>query len=303
MTRFHRTSAARAALLAWAVLVPPAAQAAQGSADAVTRGEYVFHLAGCEGCHTDKKGDGPRLAGGRPFKTDFGTFYSPNITPDAATGIGAWSFADFKAAMREGKAPDGSNYFPAFPYTSYTHITDQDLSDLWAYLQAQPAVARTNKAHDLAPPYGWRWGVTFWNWLYLDPGPKPAWSRGRYLAEALGHCHECHTPRNMLGGYESDMAYAGTPRNPEGLEVPNITPHDATGIGKWSDGDLSMLFTIGMLPDGDFVGGAMAESISHTTSKMTEADRRALIAYLRGLKPIENKIGREKAEKSADEGW
>ena len=211
--------------------------------------------------------------------------------------------ADFTTALRHGTAPDGSNYFPAFPYTSYTHMSDADVADLWAYLSAQPAVTRPNQAHDLDAPFGWRWLMVFWNWLYLDAGPKPEWDRGRYVAEALSHCHECHTPRNVLGGYESAMAYAGTPRNPEGITVPNITPDIETGIGKWPRGDLELLFTIGMLPDGDFVGGVMAESVSHATSKMTPADRAALIDHLATLPPLQNRVSIKKAQKPADDAW
>ena len=266
-------------------------------------GEYVFHLAGCEGCHTDKKNNGDRLAGGRAFKTDYGTFYSPNITPDPDTGIGTWDLSDFRTAMREGIAPDGSHYFPAFPYTSYTHMTDQDVADLWDYLQAQPAVARTNQDHDLQAPFSWRWLMAFWNLLYLDEGPKPEWPRGQYVAEALSHCHECHTPRNALGGYQSDRAYAGTKRNPEGISIPNITPDRDTGTGKWGTADFDMLFTIGMLPDGDFVGGVMGESVSHTTSKMTASDRKAMIDYLQSLTPIKNQIESKKPKDSATEEW
>lgn len=272
-------------------------------ADVLTRGEYIFNLAGCEGCHTDKKNNGPRLAGGRAFKTDFGAFYSPNITPDATTGIGAWTLDNFRTALRHGEAPDGSHYFPAFPYTSYTHMTDGDIADLWAYLGAQPAVARQNRPHDLRAPFGWRWLMRFWNWLYLDAGPKPEWGRGRYIAEALSHCHECHTPRNALGGYTADMPFAGTQRNPEGIAVPNITPDKDTGIGKWSRGDLELLFTIGMLPDGDFVGGVMAESVTHATSKMTPDDRTALIEYLGALRPVANRVKVKKPQKSGESGW
>ena len=272
-------------------------------ADTLKRGEYVFNLSGCEGCHTDKKGNGERLAGGRAFKTDFGAFYSPNITPDPATGIGAWTAENFTAALRHGQAPNGDNYFPAFPYTSYTHMSDADIADLWAYLSAQPAVVRANRDHDLKPPYGWRWLMTVWNWLYLDAGPKPQWSRGRYVAEALSHCHECHTPRNALGGYDAGKPYAGTKRNPEGITVPNITPDRDTGIGKWSVGDLELLFTIGMLPDADFVGGVMAESVSHATSKMTKADRAALIEHLGALRPIANRVKSKKSQDSGDESW
>ena len=307
----HAKPAARAALAAWAVLLALPVSAADNTAksgdaartDQIARGEYVYHLSGCEGCHTIKSPDAPKLAGGRHFKTDYGTFYSPNITPDAKTGIGTWTYEDFANAMRHGEAPDGSNYFPIFPYTSYTHMTDGDLRDLWAYLQTRPAVERENRLHDLKPVFGWRWLVTVWNVLYLDAGAKPDWPRGRYVAEALSHCHECHTPRDWLGGRNDAMAYAGTPKNPEGIEVPNITPHAETGVGDWSDGDFNMLFTIGMLPNADFVGGVMAESVSHATSKMTEADRQAMIDYLRSLKPVENRIGKKKAGNSGDSEW
>jgi len=205
--------------------------------------------------------------------------------------------------LRHGIAPEGSNYFPAFPYTSYTHMSDTDVLDLWAYLGAQPAVSRPNQEHDLDAPFGWRWLMVFWNWLYLDAGPKPEWERGRYVAEALSHCHECNTPRNILGGYERAMAYAGTARNPESITAPNITPHIETGSGKGPRGDLELLFTIGMLPDGDFVGGVMGESVSHSTSKMTPQDRTALIRHLQALPPIHNQVKAPKAKVSGGNDW
>ncbi|MEG3620271.1 cytochrome c [Magnetovibrio sp. PR-2] len=289
-----------AALIVFALGATPMVTSAQAPG---VSGEYIFNLAGCEGCHTDKKNNGPRLAGGRAFETDFGTFYSPNITPDVATGVGVWTFADFEHAMRHGRAPDGSHYFPAFPYTSYTNMTQQDLEALWGYLKAQPSVSRKNKDHDLTPPFGWRWTVRFWNWLYLDKAPKPHWSRGRYVAEALSHCHECHTPRGPLGARDDDMAYAGTKRNLEGITIPNITPDKETGVGKWGAGDFDMLFTIGMLPDGDFVGGVMGESVSHSTSKMTLKDRAALIEYLMSRPPIQNRVETQKALQSQGSEW
>jgi len=296
-----RTPAVLAALVAGAALVFTALPAM--AQDQLAQGEYIFNLAGCEGCHTDKKAKGPRLAGGRAFKTDYGTFFSPNITPDRDTGIGAWKFDDFKRALREGIAPDGAHYFPAFPYTSYTHMTDQDIAALWAYLQAQPAVAVANTPHDLSPPFGWRWLMAFWNLLYLDQGPKPDWDRGRYVAEALSHCHECHTPRNAIGGYQNKKAFAGTKSNPEGIAIPNITPDPETGVGKWTEGDFNMLFTIGMLPDGDFVGGVMSESVSHSTSKMTAEDRKALIRHLQALPSIHNQVKAPKAKVSGGNEW
>jgi len=290
-----------ATFVAGAVFV--AAPVSSHAKDTQDSGEYIFNLAGCEGCHTDKKGGGQRLAGGRAFKTDYGTFYSPNITMDLDTGIGAWLLEDFRRAMREGVAPDGSHYFPAFPYTSYTHMTDSDITALWAYLKTQPTVTQSNQKHDLKPPFGWRGLIPLWNALYLDKGPKNDWSRGRYIAEALSHCHECHTPRNPIGGYDTAKAYAGTSRNPEGIAVPNITPEPKTGTGKWKSADFDMLFSIGMLPDGDFVSGVMSESVSHSTSKMTTDDRKALIEYLQSLPPIENRIESEKPKNSGTQEW
>ena len=294
-----------ATLVAGAALVFPAlpTQAQDVAQDRQAAGEYIFNLAGCEGCHTDKKAKGPRLAGGRAFKTDYGTFFSPNITPDPDTGIGKWSEGDFKRALREGLAPDGTHYFPAFPYTSYTHMTDEDIAALWAYMKVQPAVAHANTPHNLSAPFGWRWLMVFWNTLYLDQGPKADWNRGRYVTEALSHCHECHTLRNAIGGYRQDQAFAGTKSNPEGITIPNITPDAVTGVGKWTEGDFNMLFTIGMLPDGDFVGGVMSESISHSTSKMTAEDRQALIHHLQSLPSIHNAVKAPKDKVSGDNEW
>src|SRR5436190_6517810 len=165
---------------------------AQGDAK---RGEYLTKAAGCVGCHTDTRKDAEPYAGGRALKTPFGTFYGPNITPHPEAGIGKWSEADFVRAMRLGERPDGSNYFPAFPYPSFTAMTDDDLRDLWAYLRSLPPNARTSRAHELGFLYGWRRLVTFWKWLYFTSGPlppdpafTPAQARGRYLASALGHC-------------------------------------------------------------------------------------------------------------------
>ncbi len=296
-----RLRTALATGLAGAVLAfAPAQGSAQSPADP---GEYVFNLAGCVGCHTDKKNNGKRLAGGRAFKTDYGTFFSPNITPDPDTGIGDWSYEDFSKAMREGLSPEGHSYFPAFPYTSYTHITDADLMAMWDYLKVQAPVVQANRDHDLQAPFGWRWLMVFWNMLYFERGPATDWDRGRYVTEALAHCHECHTPRNALGGYDLDKAYAGTKRNPEGITVPNITPDRETGVGKWKTGDFELLFTIGMLPDGDFVGGVMGESVSHSTSKMTPSDRAAMIRYLQSLEPVENDVKTKKTQDSEDNAW
>ncbi|PWC33206.1 cytochrome c [Azospirillum sp. TSO35-2] len=263
-------------------------------ADAAARGAYIFQAAGCLGCHTDEKAGGAPLAGGRALVTPFGTFYTPNITPDPVNGIGRWTDADFVRAFREGKRPDGAALFPAFPYASYTRMTDRDLLDLKAFLATQPAVSAPNKPHDLTPPFSWRFLVPAWQWLYLTPGPvpddpakPPAWNRGRYLVDALGHCGECHTPRSVLGGMDGDRYLAGNPDGPDKDKVPNITSTKGKGIGDLSDGDLTLLLETGLTPDGDVVGGAMGEVVRNSTSKLTAADRAAIAAYLKTV-PAKN---------------
>jgi len=275
------------------------ADAAEHDAE-VRHGAYVFHAAGCFSCHTDVKNKGAPLAGGRALATPFGTFYSPNITPDPTHGIGAWEETDFARALRQGRAPDGSHYFPAFPYAAYTGIDDDDLQALWAYLKAQPPVAQPNRAHDLDFPFNLRSLVGLWKWLYFQPGPRrpdpdrsPQWNRGAYLVEVLLHCGECHTPRTFLGGLDHDRRLAGTRDGPDGKPVPNITPDPKTGIGDWSEADLTTQFELGMLPDGDFVGGVMAEVVEHSTRHLTATDVQAIWEYLRGLPAIHNDLRQE----------
>lgn len=270
-----------------------AAQSAdKPTAESVTRGGYVLRAAGCLSCHTDSKNKGQPLAGGRALPTPFGTFYPPNITPDSDTGIGEWTIEDLSHALREGRAPDGRHYYPAFPYTSYTGMTDQDVADLWAYLMAQPPVARANQPHELPLPFRFRALLGIWKALFFEPGRftgDPAkdatWNRGAYLVEALGHCGECHTPRNALGGMDSDRRLAGTAKGPQGKKVPNITPHAKEGIGDWRESDTAFFLKTGFFPDGDVAGGAMAEVIDDGTSHLNDADRAAIAAYLRDLPP------------------
>jgi len=291
----------RLALFVTALVLPLAIPVVRGgdggalAADAgsVARGAYIFQAAGCLGCHTDEKAGGAPLAGGRALATPFGTFFTPNITPDPVNGIGRWSDADFVRAFREGRRPDGAALFPAFPYASYTRMTDRDLLDLKAYLFAQAPVPAANKPHDLTPPFSWRFLVPAWQWMYLTPGPLPAdpakpaaWNRGRYLVDALGHCGECHTPRSLLGGLDKDRYLGGNPDGPERNKVPNITAH-RKGLGGWSDGDLALVLETGLTPEGDVVGGPMGEVIRNSTSKLTAEDRAAIIAYLRTVPPLE----------------
>lgn len=290
-----------AAVLAAAALLTTGSASAQApDPEAVKRGEYVFDAAGCLGCHTDAKNKGPRLAGGRPIKTPFGTFYGPNITPDPVNGIGKWTEAQFLRALSGGVRADGAHLFPAFPYTSFTGMTEADAKDLWAYLRAAPAVAQPNKPHDVGFPFNIRLLMMGWKWLFFAPGafkPDPAKSaelnRGAYLATALGHCRECHSQRNLFGGIQDGMAFAGGAA--PGGTAPNLTPDPDTGLGKWSAGDMAELLKSGMTPEGDFVGGEMTEVVENSTGKLTDADRRAIIAYLRSLAPVRHKVVKPKS--------
>lgn len=280
-------------LLAAAALAPVAVRADDA---VIERGRYLIAAGGCNACHTDTKSKGEPLAGGPAIKTPFGTFYGPNITPDPTYGIGRWSDADFVRALRQGIGPDGRHFFPAFPYTSFTNITDADLLALKAYIFAQKPVAKPSRPNYLPFPFNWRFLQTFWRWLYFtegpfrpDPAKSPEWNRGAYLVEALGHCGECHTPRTRLGGLEPERAMAGAYNAPENALVPNITPDPETGIGKWSEDDIVTALKMGMLPDGDFVGSLMTEVVNGGTSKLSDADVKAMAVYLRSLPPIRNR--------------
>jgi mono/diheme cytochrome c family protein len=273
------------------------AQDAAPDPAAVRRGEYVYRAAGGCGCHTDYANGGKPLAGGRPMQTPFGIYYSTNLTPDPETGLGRWSEADFLRAMREGVGPDGTQYFPVFPYPSFTGMRDGDLRDLWAFLGAQQPVRLANKPHDVWPPFGWRIGVPGWKWMFFrperiqpDPAAPPERNRGAYLAQAVAHCGECHTPRNLAGGLKQGWRYAGSADGPEGELAPNITPDEDTGIGKWSRADLVWFLETGFKPDGDDAQGLMGQVIEHGYARLTAADREAIADYVLAQPPIHNKV-------------
>ena len=276
-----------------AYFVPPSVVWAGDS----TKGAYIFKVAGCANCHTDpgKKGKrarpkGEPLAGGRPLKTPFGTFYTPNITPSEA-GMGAWSFADFQRAMIKGVGPNGAPYYPAFPYTSYTGMTTEDLNDLWAYLKSQKASNRANQPHELKTPFNIRALMHGWRLLFftpgdvgdLDPEKSLEWQRGAYLVRALVHCGECHTPRNAMGVMDWSRELRGNPKGPGG-EIPDLSPANKKGVVTWSREDIFEYLSSGMTPEGDFAGGEMAEVIDHSTSILTEGDRTAISVFLKSLK-------------------
>lgn len=259
----------------------------------VQKGKYLLMVAGCIGCHTTKENfkKGILMSGGRALKTPFGIFNSPNITSDPTHGIGRWTEANFINALRNGKNPKGEHYLPVFPYTSFTQMTNEDMRHLWAYMKTVPAIQAQNKPHEAPLIFRLRFSLGPWKMINFKAGAftpqkdKDAlWNRGAYLVNALSHCGECHTPRNMMGGLKSSLHLSGTKDGPDGDAVPNITPH-ATGIGDWTDDDLDTLFTIGMLPDGDFVGGGMAEVVENT-EKMTPEDRKAIMIYLKSTPSI-----------------
>jgi mono/diheme cytochrome c family protein len=265
------------------------------------RGEYVFHLTGGCGCHTDFKHKGAFLAGGRAIKTPFGTLFGTNLTPDPDTGLGTWSEQDFIRAMTQGVRKDGQDLFPVFPYTSFTRMSRQDLTDLWAYLKTVKPVRQENRQHEMLPPFGIRLGLGPWKAMNFTPGPLPSdpaaseqVNRGAYIVQALAHCAECHTPRNFTGALKRDLAFAGSLDGPEGELAPNITPDGKTGIGDWSAKDITYLLETGSKPDGDTVEGLMAEAIENGYHAASEQDLAAIAAYLKTLKPIVNKVGKKK---------
>ena len=283
-----RTGAPGYAPYACAIVLLVSSISSAANAQDAGRGQYLAKAGGCVGCHTEDKQGAVPFAGGRALKTPFGTFYGPNITPDQQAGLGRWSEAQFMQAMRNGVRPDGAHYFPAFPYPSFTQITDGDLRDLWAYLRTLAPDGRRNGAHELKFPLGWRPAVRAWKWLFFTPGPfhserrAPQLDRGAYLVEGLGHCNECHTPRNFLGGLVRSRHLGGV-KGPAGKGVPNLTP---TRLKKWSDAELTEFLTTGITPDFDTADEAMDEVIRNTTSQLTPEDLKALIAYLRTLSPL-----------------
>ena len=261
--------------------------------DVVARGKYLSDAGGCVSCHAQKKSE--EMSGGAALETPLGTFFAPNITPDRETGIGAWTDEEFIRAFREGRSPAGQNYFPSFPYPSYAGMSDADLLAIKAYLFSLEPIVRGNSAH-VVPWFLTQGSVGFWKFLYFDPAiykddpqQSAAWNRGAYLTRHVGHCGECHSPRDSMGGIDPAHALSGNPDGPEGEKVPNITPDPDTGIGSWSASDIAFFLEIGMLPDGDFVGASMGEVIDNT-GKLTNEDREAIAAYLTSLPPLPSAV-------------
>ena len=286
----RRRSGVVAPLALAVLLVALSAPSRANDAEAVARGGYLLRAAGCVACHTDEKGGGAPLAGGRALESPYGTFYSPNITSDPDQGLGAWREEDFLRALSQGRDPDGRAYYPAFPYTAYSGMSEQDMKDLWAYLKSVPPSSRANRDHELVFPFSLRRLAGLWQALYFDPSPyRPdpardaAWNRGAYLVRHLGHCGECHSPRGWLGALDEDRHLAGNQKGPDGKKVSNITTHGTAGIGDWSETDITFFLQTGFLPDGDVAGGAMEDVVRESTSKLNDEDRAAIAAYLKSL--------------------
>lgn len=280
------------------------------SPDPVARGAYILRAAGCATCHTDVANGGASLAGGRMLPSPYGAIAVPNITPDRETGIGGWSDEDFIRALGEGKSPTGRVYYPAFPYAAYTRMRRDDMLDLKAYLDSLEPVVQADKPHELRFPFSLRLLIHPWRWIFFEHGPAapdpalaPREERGRYLVEALGHCAECHSPRNMLGALKRRRHLAGSRYGPGGDPVPNITPDRETGIGAWSEADLMFFLRTGFKPDGDDVQGEMREAIEDGLRHLTQADLEAMAAYLRALPAVRNAVtGSGRAPSTASSG-
>jgi mono/diheme cytochrome c family protein len=277
----------------WLVTMPAtvAASALGPHTPDLGNGKTMFYAGGCASCHaTPDQEDKTRLGGGLALKTAFGTFYPPNISSDPKDGIGSWSEANFVTAMWKGTSPDGSHYYPVFPYTSYQQMKLEDVRDLFAYLKTLPQAAGKVRDHDVPFPFNIRRNVGGWKFLFFDDKPFAAdasksqeWNRGAYLVNGPGHCAECHSPRNVLGGIVTSQRFSGGP-NPEGEGwIPNITQK---GLSAWSEAELADFLDGGVTPKFTSVSGPM-ERVIKNLAQLSAADRKAMAVYLKSLPAIE----------------
>lgn len=276
-------------------LLRGASPAAPAGPTDIANGRTMFFAGGCASCHaTENQPDRLKLGGGHAMPTPFGTFYVPNLSPHPRDGIGSWTVNQFIVAMREGVSPEGRHYFPAFPYTSYQRMTARDMSDLFAFILTLAPVEGRAKPHEVPFPFNIRRTLGGWKLLFLDGKPfqpvanrSAEWNRGAYLVEGPGHCAECHSPRNPLGGLVADQRYGGG-IEPDGKKtVPNITPHK-DGIGPWSKGEHASFLKTGETPGFLTVGGSMG-SVIKNMAELGDADRAAMAEYLMALPPVAGK--------------
>ncbi|MFJ3681308.1 cytochrome c [Pseudomonas sp. NPDC090208] len=250
----------------------------------IQRGEYLARAADCVACHTVP--GGKPFAGGVEFKLPFGSLYSPNITPDKQTGIGAWTDDDFVDALQKGVGRDGKHYYPAFPYTAYTKMSRDEILAIKAYVFNQPPVSQTSQPDTLSFPFNQRWGMAFWNVLFHDnerfiPNLKqtPEWNRGAYLVEGPGHCGECHTPRNLMQALDNGRSLAGNVI--EGWNAYNISSDAKHGVGAWDEGALVRFLRTGSAPGFGTASGPMAEVIENSLQYLSTEDLKAIAVYLK----------------------
>ena len=270
-----------AAVLYWLFSAPSVADLPiPDSAASVERGRYLVAAGGCVSCHEGTEYP-QSLSGGLALESEFGTFYVSNITPDVKTGIGGWSGRELLAALKHGRSPTGSFYYPAFPYPSYAGMTDEDALDIAAYLMSLSPVDYNPPEHHV-PVWLPRWVMAGWTRLAALISPPPAGeidpiiARGAYLARYLGHCGECHTPRNALGINDLSREFAGGMLGEDVIEA-----IDGQALADWSEDDFLLLLSLGLKPDGDFVGGEMEKVIEHNTSRLTREDQQALAAFFK----------------------
>jgi mono/diheme cytochrome c family protein len=268
---------------------PTGVPANLAGADQIKRGEYLIRAADCEVCHTAP--GGAAFAGGLAIPLPFGTLYSTNVTSDKETGIGDYSDADFLNAVQRGIRKDGSRLYPAMPYPSYTYITDADALAIKAYLFSRPAIRAANRADTLGFPFNQRWSMIFWSWAFNansrfapNTAQSAQWNRGAYLAEALAHCGECHTPRNLAFALNNRKKFAGA--ETAGWHAFNITSDKGTGIGGWSDDEVLAYLTTGHALNRGTAAGPMGEAVDESFSHMAPSDIRALVVYLRSVPAI-----------------
>jgi len=267
----------------------------------LANGQIIFNAGGCSSCHAvPGQPDRLKLGGGLALPSPFGTFYVPNISPDPTDGIGRWTEAQFVHAVMQGVSPSGTHYFPAFPYTTYAHAKRDDIGDLFAYLKTLAPVSGKVRDHDVPFPFNIRRNIGIWKLLFMDDKPfvpdtarSAQWNRGAYLVNSLGHCAECHSPRNFLGGIVAAQRFAGGP-DPDGKGwVPNITQK---GLSDWSEKDIAYFLESGQTPDGDSAGGSMV-SVIRNISQLSEADRAAIANYVKSLPPVDGPPKPKKADK------
>jgi mono/diheme cytochrome c family protein len=297
-------------LITLAFITPGAFAAPPEFKDKIEQGKYYFEAAGCMNCHSPDRNK--PLSGGKKMMTDFGVFYTPNISSDKTFGIGNWTDAQFLKAVKRGISPNGNYYYPSFSFAAYAKMTDEDVLAIRAYMNSLPPVALENKNHEIKFPmdqrkilFAWR-ALNFRKSEHVTDGERAVfkyqgtfipvdgqskeWNRGAYLVESTLHCTECHTPRNKIGGLETKMWMAGAPYNEENKIASNITSDKETGLGKWTKEEWKSFLQDGSKPEGDDVGGEMYNIIKYGTAKLSDSDLDDVVLYLQSLRPISNSL-------------